>query len=55
MELQNETYHYLVDAFATLNIPKYGSETSAAFVLNIDNEFSRPFRAFKVGIVLFCM
>jgi hypothetical protein len=47
-EVPSESYHYLVDAFPTLRIPQHGSETSAAFVLNIDNQFSRPFRAFKV-------
>lgn len=46
-ELPSISYHYLVDAFPTLNIPLHGSETSAAFVLNIDNQFSRPFRAFQ--------
>jgi hypothetical protein len=47
----SESYHYLVDAFPTLLIPQHGSETSAAFVLNIDNQFSRPFRAFKVKTI----
>ncbi|CAG2227679.1 unnamed protein product [Mytilus edulis] len=45
--LPSVSYHYLVDAFPTILPPKHGSETSAAFVLNIDNSFSRPLRAFK--------
>ena len=47
-KLPSESYHYLVDAFPTILPPKHGSETSAAFVLNIDNQFARPLRAFKV-------
>ena len=46
-KLPSESYHYLVDAFPTILPPKHGSETSAAFVLNIDNQFARPLRAFK--------
>ncbi|ESO97354.1 hypothetical protein LOTGIDRAFT_159383 [Lottia gigantea] len=40
--LEQVTYHYLVDAFPVILPPRRGSETSAAFMLNIDNQFIRP-------------
>lgn len=41
------SYHYLLDAFPVLDLPKHGTETSAAFILNIDQDFDRAARAIK--------
>ncbi|XP_059141303.1 uncharacterized protein LOC131929117 isoform X3 [Physella acuta] len=38
-------YQYLVHAFPIILPPLTGVETSAAFMLNIDSQFDRPFRA----------
>ncbi|KAK3786088.1 hypothetical protein RRG08_045475 [Elysia crispata] len=46
-KLPNFSYHYLVNAFPIIEPPRYGSETSAAFLLNIDRDFDRPYRAIK--------
>ncbi|XP_067680083.1 uncharacterized protein [Haliotis asinina] len=43
--LPRVSYHYLIDAFATILPPKHGRETSAAFMMNIDKDFDRPTRA----------
>ncbi|KAL5017238.1 hypothetical protein ScPMuIL_006827 [Solemya velum] len=45
--LPAHTQHWLVDAFQVIMPPKRGSETSAAFLLNVDNDFIRPSEAFK--------
>ncbi|KAK0069006.1 hypothetical protein Bpfe_001969 [Biomphalaria pfeifferi] len=39
------SYQRLVDAFPIILPPRWGVETSAAFMVNIDNDFDRPFRA----------
>ncbi|KAH9525474.1 hypothetical protein Btru_001500 [Bulinus truncatus] len=39
------SYHKLMDAFPTILPPRFGSETNAAFMLNIDTSFDRPYRA----------
>ncbi|BFZ04582.1 hypothetical protein BsWGS_07621 [Bradybaena similaris] len=43
--LNKKSYHYLVNAFPVIFPPRWGTETSAAFLLNIDNAFSTPYRA----------
>ncbi|GFS23596.1 D-arabinono-1,4-lactone oxidase-like [Elysia marginata] len=45
--LPSFSFHYLVNAFPIIEPPRYGSETSAAFLLNIDTDFDRPYRAIK--------
>lgn len=45
--LDTVSYHYLLDAFPVLDIPKHGTETSAAFIMNIDKDFDRAARAIK--------
>ncbi|GFN92828.1 D-arabinono-1,4-lactone oxidase-like [Plakobranchus ocellatus] len=46
-QLPHASFHYLVNAFPIIEPPRYGSETSAAFLLNIDTDFDRPYRAIK--------
>ncbi|XP_050410600.1 uncharacterized protein LOC126825140 [Patella vulgata] len=41
-KLPSTSYHYLVDGFPVILPPRFGTETSAAFMLSIDNQFIRP-------------
>ncbi|KAK3609796.1 hypothetical protein CHS0354_022658 [Potamilus streckersoni] len=41
------TYHYLPDAFALLKPPRFGSETSTAFMVTVDTEYKRPLAALQ--------
>ena len=43
--LRPVSFHYLVNAFPVIFPPRWGTETSAAFLLNIDNEFQRVYKA----------
>lgn len=45
--LPTMSYHYLVNAFPVILPPRWGTETSAAFMLNIDNSFDRAARALQ--------
>ncbi|XP_076453306.1 L-gulonolactone oxidase-like isoform X2 [Babylonia areolata] len=45
--LPTESYHYLVNAFPVILPPRWGTETSAAFMVNIDNQFVRPAEALQ--------
>ncbi|PVD32918.1 hypothetical protein C0Q70_08365 [Pomacea canaliculata] len=49
-KLESPTYHYLVNAFPVILPPRWGTETSAAFLLNIDNSFDRAAEALKFMI-----
>ncbi|CAL1545915.1 unnamed protein product [Lymnaea stagnalis] len=44
-QIPEVSYQYLVHAFPIILPPRWGVETSAAFMVNIDNSFDRPFRA----------
>ncbi|KAL8584779.1 hypothetical protein ACOMHN_035698 [Nucella lapillus] len=46
-KLSPVSYHYLVNAFPVILPPRWGSETSAAFMVNIDNDFVRPAEALQ--------
>ncbi|XP_046569751.1 uncharacterized protein LOC124278047 [Haliotis rubra] len=41
------SYHHLVNAFPVILPPRWGTETSAAFMLNIDNQFTRAAAALQ--------
>ncbi|KAK7087760.1 L-gulonolactone oxidase-like [Littorina saxatilis] len=49
-ELPTVSYHYLVNAFPVILPPRWGTETSAAFMLNIDDQFKRPAEALQFMI-----
>ncbi|XP_012946738.1 uncharacterized protein LOC101860474 [Aplysia californica] len=49
-KLSPKSFHYLVNAFPVILPPRWGTETSAAFMLNIDNSFDRVYRAFNFMI-----
>lgn len=46
-KLPRVSYHYLVNAFPVILPPRWGTETSAAFMVNIDNDFVRPAEALQ--------
>ncbi|KAL3856375.1 hypothetical protein ACJMK2_011143 [Sinanodonta woodiana] len=41
------TYHYLTDAFPYLKPPRFGSETSTAFMITMDTAYRRPLAAIQ--------
>lgn len=45
--LEPMSFHYLAHAFPVILPPRWGTETSAAFLLNIDNQFRTPAAALQ--------